>query len=142
MPQILGELAHAAALAGDLAAVSAALAAAEEYTADGARLFHLWAALARPWEAAARGERSTAVKLATELAEHAQLHGQVTFQLHALHDVVRLGEPGRVVSRLREAAAGVEGQLAPLYVSHAAALDAHDGLALDQTARGFAALGL
>ena len=141
IPQILGELAHSAALAGDLAAARAALAEADQYTAEGARLFHLWAALAKPWEAAARGERSTAVRLAIDLAEHAQPHGQVTFQLQALHDVARLGEASRVASRLREAAAGVEGQLAPLYVSHAAALDAHDGPALDQTARGFAALG-
>jgi ATP/maltotriose-dependent transcriptional regulator MalT len=141
MPQILGELAHAAALAGDLAAAHAALAEAEQYTADGARLFHLWTALARPWEAAARGEQSTAIRLAMELAEHAQLHGQVTFQLQALHDVARLGEAGRAVSGLHEAAADVEGQLAPLYVSHATALDAHDGLALDQIARDFAALG-
>jgi DNA-binding CsgD family transcriptional regulator len=142
MPQVLGELAHAAALAGDLAAAQAALGQVERYTADAARLFHLWVALARPWEAAARGERSTAVALAMDLAEQAQARGQVTFQLQALHDVARLGEADRVVSGLREAAAAVEGQLAPLYVSHAAALDAHDGPALDQIARGFAALGL
>jgi DNA-binding CsgD family transcriptional regulator len=141
MPQILGELAHAAALAGDLAAAHAALAEAEQYTADGTQLFHLWAALAKPWEAAMRGERSTAIKQALELAEQAQSRGQVTFQLHALHDVARLGGPGRVVSRLREAAVGVEGQLAPLYVSHAAALEARDGPGLDQIANGFAILG-
>jgi ATP/maltotriose-dependent transcriptional regulator MalT len=141
MPQILGELAHAAALAGDLAAAHAALAEAEQYTAAGTRLFHLWAALARPWEAATRGERSTAIKLAMELAEQAQSRGQVTFQLQALHDVARLGGASRVTSSLRRAAAGAEGQLAPLYVSHAAALEAQDGLALDQTASGFAALG-
>ena len=141
MPQILGELAHAAALAGDLAAAHAALAEAEQYTAAGTRLFHLWAALARPWEAAARGERSTAIRLAMELAEQAQSRGQVTFQLQALHDVARLGGASRVTSSLRRAAAGAEGQLAPLYVSHAAALEAQDGLALDQIARGFAALG-
>ena len=141
MPQILGELAHAAALAGDLAAASAALTEAEHYTADGAQLFHLWDALARAWEAAARGERSTAVRLAMALAEHAQLRGQVTFQLQALHDVARLGQASRVTSSLREAAVGVEGQLAPLYVSHAAALYAQDGPALDQIASGFAALG-
>jgi len=141
MPQILGELAHAAALAGDLPAAHAALAEAEQYTADGARLFQLWAALARPWEAATRGERSTAVTLAMELADEAQSRGQVTFQLHALHDAARLGAAGRVSTGLREAAARVEGPLAPLYASHAAALDAQDGPALNQIASGFAALG-
>jgi DNA-binding CsgD family transcriptional regulator len=142
MPQVLGELAHAAALAGDLGAAQAALGQVERYTADAARLFHLWVALARPWEAAARGERSTAVALAMDLARQTQARGQVTFQLQALHDVARLGEPTRVSAALREAAAGVEGQLAPLYVAHAAALGSRDGPALDQVASGFAALGL
>ena len=142
MPQVLGELAHAAALAGDLAAAQAALGAAERYTADGTRLFHLWVALARPWEAAARGERSTAVALAMDLAEQAQAARPGHCSSSRLSTMwPGSGEAGRVVSSLREAAAGVEGQLAPLYVAHAAALDAHDGLALDQIARGFAALG-
>jgi DNA-binding CsgD family transcriptional regulator/tetratricopeptide (TPR) repeat protein len=142
MPQVLGELAHAAALAGDLDAAQAALEAAKRYTADAARLFHLWVALARPWEAVARGERSTAVALAMELAEQARSRGQVTFQLQALHDVARLGEPSRVSQWLHEASAGVEGQLAPLYVAHADALSSHDAMALDRVASGFAGLGL
>jgi hypothetical protein len=98
MPQILGELAHAAGLAGDLTTARAALTEVEQYTADGARLFHLWAALARPWEAAAQGELSTAVRLAMELAEQAQLRVQVTFQLQAVHDVARLGQASQVSS--------------------------------------------
>jgi hypothetical protein len=142
MPQVLGELAHAAALAGDLDVAQAALEAAKRYTADAARLFHLWVALAKPWEAAARGERSTAVALAIELAEQARSRGQVTFQLQALHDVARLGEPSRVSRCLHEASAGVEGQLAPLYVAHADALSSHDAVALDRVASGFAGLGL
>jgi DNA-binding CsgD family transcriptional regulator len=142
MPQVLGELAHAAALAGDLAAAQAALGAAERYTTDGTRLFHLWVALARPWVAVARGERSTAVALAMDLAEQARSRGQVNVQLQALHDVARLGEPSRVSQSLHEAAAEVEGQLAPLYVAHAEALSSHDALALDRVASGFASLGL
>ena len=142
MPQILGELAHAAALAGDLAAAQAALGAAERYTTDGTRLFHLWVALARPWEAVARGERSTAVALAMDLAERARSRGQVNVQLQALHDVARLGEPSGVSQSLHEAAAEVEGQLAPLYVAHADALSSHDAQALDRVASGFASLGL
>ena len=76
-----------------------------------------------------------------ELADQAQSRSQVTFQLHALHDVARLGEASRVTSCLREAAVGAEGQLAPLYVSHATALEAQDGPALDQIASGLATLG-
>jgi DNA-binding NarL/FixJ family response regulator len=43
---------------------------------------------------------------------------------------------------LHEASAGVEGQLAPLYVAHADALSSHDAVALDRVASGFAGLGL
>ena len=142
MPQILGELAHAAVLAGDLATASAALGEVERYTADAARLFHLWAASARSWEAAARGERSTAVALALKLADQAQGHGQITFQIQALHDVARLGEANRVSSALREAVAGVEGRLAPLYAAHASALDTQNGPELNKVADGFGALGI
>ena len=77
-----------------------------------------------------------------ELAEQARSRGQVTFQLQALHDVARLGEPSRVSRWLHEASAGVEGQLAPLYVAHADALSSHDAVALDRVASGFAGLGL
>jgi hypothetical protein len=54
--------------------------AVERYTTDGARLFQFWVALAGHWEAAARGERSTAVALAMNLAEQTRSRGQVTFQ--------------------------------------------------------------
>ena len=59
MPTILGELAHSAALLADLPAAEAALLEAESFTGESARVFQLWAALARPWVAAARGEASS-----------------------------------------------------------------------------------
>jgi AAA ATPase domain len=141
MPMVLGELAHAAALLGDLATVEAALAEAERFTAESARIFQLWAALARPWVAVARGQRSTAVQLALEVAEQARGGGVVTVQLVGLHDVARLGQPDLVVAALSEAVIGAEGQLAPLYAAHATALAAHDGAALDTVASAFASIG-
>jgi DNA-binding CsgD family transcriptional regulator len=77
-----------------------------------------------------------------DLAEQARSGGQVNVQIQALHDVARLGEASRVSQSLHEAAAGAEGQLAPLYVAHADALSSHDALALDRVASGFAGLGL
>jgi DNA-binding CsgD family transcriptional regulator len=141
-PAILGETAHAAALIGDLRAAEEALVQAERFTAQSARVFQLWVALARPWVAAARGELSDAVTLALELAEHARHRGQLAFQILALHDVARLGRAARVAAALHQAAAGAEGRLAPLYAAHATALIAQDGAALDEIARTFARIGV
>jgi DNA-binding CsgD family transcriptional regulator len=142
MPVILGELAHSSALLGDLPAADAALAEAERFTAESARVFQLWVALARPWVAAARGELSSAVALALDLAAHAQERGEVTFHILALHDVARLGQPRQVAAVLREAVVGVEGRLAPIYAAHATALAAQDAAALDEVARSFGSIGV
>jgi DNA-binding CsgD family transcriptional regulator len=142
MPAILGELAHAAALLGDLPAAEAALVGAERFTGESARVFQLWAASARPWVAAARGELSSAVTLALDLAKQAETGGQVTFRILALHDVARLGQPRRVAPALRDAVLGVEGHLAPIYAAHATALLAQDGAALDEVASSFASIGV
>ena len=142
MPAVLGELAHAAALVGELPAAEAALAQAERFSAESARIYHhQWVAGALPWVAAARGELSTAVALALELAEQALDRGQLTVGLSALHDVARLGQPARVASALRQAVVGVEGRLAPIYAAHASALAARDGPALDNAAGAFAGIG-
>ena len=142
LPAVLGELAHAAALLGDLPAAEKALVQAERFTARSAGVFQLWVALARPWVAAAHGELSRAVTLALDLAKHAQDRGQLAFQILALHDVARLGRPQQVDALLRVLVAGVEGQLAPLYAAHATALVADDGAALDNVASAFATVGV
>jgi DNA-binding CsgD family transcriptional regulator len=142
MPAVLGELAHAAALAGELPAAEAALAQADRFSAESARIYHQqWVAVARPWVAAARGEWSTAVALALELAEQALDRGQLTAHVTALHDVARLGQPARVADTLRRAVVGVQGRLAPIYAAHASALAAQDGPALDTAASAFAGIG-
>jgi DNA-binding CsgD family transcriptional regulator len=142
MPTILGELAHAAALLGDLPAAEAALVEAEQFRGESASVFQLWVALARPWVAAAHGEPSRAVTLALELAERAQDRGQLTFYILALHDVARLGQPRQVAGALRRAAGGAEGRLAPIYAAHATALAAGDGPALDEVAGALRSIGV
>ena len=142
MPAVLGELAHAAALLGDLAAAEEALAAAEKLTARSARVFQLWVALARPWVAAAGGERSKAVTLALDLANHARDRGQLTFQILALHDVARLGRPQQVDTTLRSLVVRAEGLLARVYAAHATALAEQNGTALDEVASRFASIGV
>ncbi|MGH3808617.1 MAG: LuxR C-terminal-related transcriptional regulator [Pseudonocardiaceae bacterium] len=142
MPVVLGELAQAAALAGELPAAEAALAQAERFSAEFAGVFHQqWVAVARLWVAAARGERSTAIALALELAEQALDRGQLTGHICALHEVARLGQPARVASTLRRAVVGVQGRLAPIYAAHAGALADQDGPALDTAADAFTSIG-
>ena len=142
MPAVLGELAHAAALAGELPEAEAALAQAGRFSAESARIYHQqWVAAARPWVAAARGELSTAIALALELAEQALDRGQLTAHVSALHDVARLGQSARIASALRQAVIGVQGRLAPIYAAHASALADWDGPALDTAADAFADIG-
>jgi DNA-binding CsgD family transcriptional regulator len=142
MPAVLGELAHAAALAGELPAAEAALAQAGRFSAEAARIYHQqWVAAARPWVAAARGELSTATALALEQAEQALDRGQLTAHVSALHDVARLGQPARVAVTLHRVVTGVQGHLAPIYAAHASALAAWDGPALDTVAEAFAGIG-
>lgn len=142
MPVIFGQMAHAAALLGDLPAADAALAEAERFTEESSRFFQLWAALARPWVAAARGQPSAAVTLALDLADLAGGQDHAFFRVLALHDVVRLGQPRLVATALCDAVDGVEGQLASLYAAHARALVARDGATLDEVASAFAGIGV
>ncbi|HKR50173.1 MAG TPA: AAA family ATPase [Pseudonocardiaceae bacterium] len=142
MPSVLGELAQAAALVGELPAAEMALAQADLFSAEAARRYHQqWVAAARPWVAVARGELSTAVTLALELAGQALDRGQLAAHVSALHDVARLGEPARVADALHRAVPGVQGRLAPMYADHAGALAVQDGSALDTVANAFAGIG-
>jgi DNA-binding CsgD family transcriptional regulator len=63
-------------------------------------------------------------------------------ELHALHDLVRLGRAGDVVERLAELATTVEGPIAPVMAWHARAAAAADGNGLLAAAQAFADLGL
>lgn len=142
MPAMLGELAHAAALIGELPAADAALAQADRFSAEAARILHqLWVAPARPWVAAARGEMSTAIALLRELAEQALERGQLIAHVSALHDVARLGQPAQVADTLQRRVIGIQGYLAPIYAAHTSALAAQDGPALDDAAHAFASIG-
>ncbi len=89
----------------------------------------------------AQGQLTTGIELALKTAEVERIRGNTGFEIIALHDVVRLGAPDRVVERLAEAATRVDGQLASLYTAHADALAAADGSGLDVIAEAFAELG-
>jgi len=137
----LAELASIAAVRGDQAAAAAWLDRADAREGNANRLFDAWVELDRAWAAAGAGELTRADRLARQAAEMARGSGQFTFEAVALHDVARLGAPAAVRGRLEELAGLVEGRLAPVLATSAAALAAGDGAALDQVAAAFEDLG-
>ncbi|MDN5918031.1 MAG: LuxR C-terminal-related transcriptional regulator [Pseudonocardia sp.] len=132
-------LAEAAALAGDLDTVETALTRADALMPDGARL--CTTQRGRVWAAAARGELSTARRLALHSADALAPVRAYQHEATACHDVVRLGAAELVVARLERLTREFEGPIASIYTRHAAALAAGDGPALTEVANAFSGVG-
>jgi hypothetical protein len=137
----LAELASVAALAGNQEVAAAWLERADARGGEANRFFDAWVQLDRAWVAAGAGELTRAAQLASQAADMAKASGQFTLEAVALHDVARLGAPAGVRERLEELASLLEGRLAPLLATSAAALAAGDGAALDRVAAAFRDLG-
>jgi DNA-binding CsgD family transcriptional regulator len=139
LPFALAGIAQAASQAGD---AELAREAIEEM--DATRLgYPSWApdtVMGRAWAAAAGGELTRARAHADEAAALAGSRGQRAFELRALHDLCRLGDPAAVAPRLE--VLDVDGPLAPLAARHAAALVTRDGPALLEVGEGFAGLDM
>jgi DNA-binding CsgD family transcriptional regulator len=136
----LAELASVAALAGDQEAVGW-LERADARAGEANRYFDPLVELDKAWVAAAAGELTRAIELATQAADMARASKQYTLEAAALHDVARLGAPAGVRRRLEELAGLLEGRLAALLASSAVALAADDGAALDRVGAAFQDLG-
>jgi DNA-binding CsgD family transcriptional regulator len=137
----LAELASVAALAGEHEAAAGWLGRADARAGEANRYFDPWVELDRAWVAAATGELTRAVDLATRAADMARASKQFTFEASALYDVARLGAPASVRQRLEELAGWLEGRLAAVLASSADALAADDGAALDRVGAAFQDLG-
>jgi DNA-binding CsgD family transcriptional regulator len=137
----LAELASVAALAGDQAAAVGWLERADARAGEANRYFDPWVELDRAWVAAAAGELTRAVDLATRAADMAQASKQSTLEAAARYDVARLGAPAAVRQRLEELVGLLEGRLAALLATSAVALAADDGVALDRVGAAFLDLG-
>jgi len=68
--------------------------------------------------------------------------GLIADRAAALHDVVRLGMPRRVVAHLAELVEWIDEPIATTYLQHARALAASDGPALVEVSRSFEELGM
>jgi DNA-binding CsgD family transcriptional regulator len=137
----LAEAASVAALAGDQEAAASWLGRADARAGEANRFVDPWVELDRAWVAAAAGELTRAVDLATRAADTARASKQFTFEAVALYDVARLGAPADVRQRLEELAGLLEGRLAAVLASSAVALAAEDGAALDRVGAAFEDLG-
>ncbi|MCD0448303.1 LuxR C-terminal-related transcriptional regulator [Actinocorallia sp. API 0066] len=138
----LGELAHAAALAGDLATARHALAEADRRALPTLRALWFPVALARPWLLVAQGAVGAAVHGLLDAAAAAEALELRPYALTALHDVVRLGAAGVVADRLAHLAEDAEGDLAALCARHAEAAAAGDWSGLIGVSLEFEDLGM
>jgi DNA-binding CsgD family transcriptional regulator len=138
----LGELAHAAALAGDLATARDALAEADRRALPTLRALWFPVALARPWLLVAQGAVGAAVHGLLDAAAAAEALELRPYAISALHDIVRLGAAGVVADRLASLAEDAEGDLSALCARHAEAAAAGDWSGLIGASFEFEELGM
>ncbi|MCO5999480.1 helix-turn-helix transcriptional regulator [Actinoallomurus rhizosphaericola] len=140
-PLSLGELAHAAALAGDADTAVSALRAAGEARTAAFELLNPLIDLAEAWVLAVTGRLREARAAALRTARRARSYGFTGFEAAALHDAMRLGaEPA--VNRLTALSEMCEGPLTGVFARHARALAGGDVRGLLGAADGFEELGL
>ena len=133
-------LAHACALRGELEDVGASL---RELDGLGLSRF-VWASeaeRARAWATAASGDLQAAGKHLEEAAAVARESGELTGEVAALHDLVRLGQGDSAASRLADLAVVVDGDFAAVAADHAVAVAARDPAGLDAVSVRFETLG-
>jgi ATP/maltotriose-dependent transcriptional regulator MalT len=139
--QLLGELAHTAALLGDHATAEDALAEADATRRHHFIVYHLWIDLARPWVTAARGDLTEAIRQALQIAAAMREADALVYEAVALHDAARLGAAAKVADRLSQLAQHSTSVLIQSYATHAAALVDHDAAQLERTSTNLEALG-
>jgi DNA-binding CsgD family transcriptional regulator len=98
--------------------------------------------LGRAWRLVADGDLPGARALLLETADLAATMGYACCEAWALHDVARLGDPGRARTRLAALAERCEGDLVAAYAAHAAAADDGDAQALVEAGDRFERIGM
>jgi DNA-binding CsgD family transcriptional regulator len=136
------ERAHVAALSGDQALAAQAMAECDASHRPTMNILYPWLEQARAWVAICSGDTRIGVEVLSDLLGRLRADRFAGHELHALHDLVRLGRAGEVVERLAELATTVEGPIAPVMAWHARAAVAADGGGLLAAAQAFADLGL
>jgi len=138
----LAELAHSAALLGDVEMAEAMLAGALVAGVEPFAPVEHHVVLAQVWVAAARGEVSSGVAAALEWAGRAGSVGLDDCRAEALHEVARLGRPRRVAESFDQLEYRTVTPVATTYREHVRALCANDGAALLAVSRSFEVRGM
>lgn len=141
LPVYQANLAYSLALGGDLSGAEQVLREAEAALKPSQRLLEGWLALPRVWVPACGGEASAAIANALHEAKRLGSLGMRSLQAIALHDVVRLGEPGRVADELSRVAQACDGRLIPTMARHASTFAQGDVVALEEVSRDFETMG-
>ncbi|MFC4021510.1 LuxR C-terminal-related transcriptional regulator [Micromonospora sp. GCM10011542] len=149
------ERAQAAALRGDAAQATEAMAEADRTHAPGMAVLYPWLEQARGAVLAAAGDLPGAVKQLGELVDRLRADGFHGHEVHVLHDLVRLDQAGApvgptcsdgsrrtVAQRLAELSEQVDGVLPPLLARHARAAVTDSAEELLGVADAYAALEL
>jgi DNA-binding CsgD family transcriptional regulator len=138
---VVGELAHAQALAGNTEAAAAALGEADRMRSPAEALLQPWVELARPWVAASTGDTGEGVRLAIDAARFARDQDAPGFEAFALHDAARLGAADLVADRLQELASTNKAEFVEAMAGHVAAILAADAESLETAGTRFTSLG-
>lgn len=149
------ERAQAAALRGDVATATEAMAEADRAQTPGMAILQPWLEQARGAVLAAAGDLVGATRQLGELADRLRADGFAGHEVLVLHDLVRLGQatapvgPTRadgsrrtVAQRLAELCGTVDGALTPLLARQARAAAEGDGTTLLEVADELAKLDL
>jgi DNA-binding CsgD family transcriptional regulator len=136
------EVAHAAALSGKSDTAAAAMAEADQVQRSTMAILYPELEFARAWTCASAGDTPGAVRTLHRLLDRLRADGFSAYEVVALHDLVRLGDPAAAVEPLEKLATTVEGPFAPAAARHARAAAGADLPGLLASAAEFAALGL
>jgi DNA-binding CsgD family transcriptional regulator len=103
--------------------------------------FIVWRQRAATWLAALEGDRKRLSDAAERAYAHARSHQLELWTVWPLHDLIRLGEPGRARERLKEASSALASPLVTWIREQADALDRDEPRHLETIAERFAAAG-
>lgn len=135
-PMFLGVESAARAMVGERDEAERLLALAEQKVLGPDARYETRFGRARGWIAYCAGELEQALEVLAETGERALRATHVLWGFEVLHDVVRLGAPGRVAALLRGTETKTKGAAyLSAMAAHATALESGDGEALDAAAR-------
>ena len=137
-PRLL--LAQAYCALGRAEAAAAIIAELRSRTGGHDAWLHPQLRIVEAWLAAAQGNVSGAIAVATDAAELANQAGQLAVEMLALHDAARFGDRTSL-QRLIDVAGSVDGPLARVHASYGEALLDRDAVAVSAAAQQFEEIG-